>query len=95
MSTLHLWRAIALEDQHLDWTDEIFVTVGDTLGRQSGYLSRSAAVDAGKRSGLKFKVVKSDPITFPIDPDVEAIELRAQVAGLKEQLAQIRSGDRP
>lgn len=60
----HLYRAIALDDYEDEYTREPIYWVGSVIGRQTGYLSRSAAVDAGRRSGIEFEIIRSEPVIF-------------------------------
>lgn len=59
----YLYRAVALETVRDEFGDP-HVGPGDSLGRASGYLSRSSAVNAGVRSGVKFVIVRSVPVEF-------------------------------
>lgn len=63
MST-YLYRAIATETVEPMGEWDIGTDPGDILGRQSGYLSRSSATDAGERSGVGFAIIRSKPIDF-------------------------------
>ena len=88
---IYLYRAVATEFVHDAETLEEIIWPGATLGRATGYLSRSAAFDAGARSGFDFTVVRSEPIQFPTPPEVEVAELRAEIAHLREELAAVES----
>ena len=55
------------------------------LGRATGYLSRSSAVEAGERSGLAYVLERSEPIVFP----TRAEKLRRQIAELQAELAAV------
>ena len=52
------------------------------LGRVTGYLSRSSAVEAGERSGLVYEIERSEPIVFL----TRAEKLRKQIAELESEL---------
>lgn len=65
----YLYRAVnkhPLEILH-EWggEPETVPAGSQVFGRQSGYLSRSSAVDAGKASGVPFEVIRSEPVVFP------------------------------
>lgn len=62
--TTYLYRAVATEHVDDALTGEPIAWPGSTIGRQSGYLSRSGAVDAGRSSGIDFEVVRSEPVVF-------------------------------
>ena len=63
--THHLYRPVATEAIEPEFEWEYGVEPGDNVGRRaSGYLSRSSAVDAGMRSGVRFEIQRSNPITF-------------------------------
>ena len=89
--SIHLYRAVALEEIVNDWTEQVDVYVGQSLGRSSGYLSRSGAKAAGERAGIRYVIVKSAPITFPTSPEVERIELEQEIAELRARLAEVAS----
>lgn len=55
------------------------------LGRVTGYLSRSSAVEAGERSGLDYVVERSEPVVFL----GRAEKLRRQIAELEAELAAV------
>lgn len=78
-----LYRAVSLENKDHEWTGEPSHWVGSTIGRASGYLSRSSAVEAGKDSGVKFVIVRSEPVVFNLNPQVV---LLARIADLEDQL---------
>lgn len=63
MST-YLYRAISTEETLPESPWDSGHWVGESLGRDSGYLSRSSAVDAGERSGIDYKIVRSKPVDF-------------------------------
>ena len=71
MSTF-LYRAVNAEpvDELVGYEDDgtpytLRYEAGElTFGRQSGYLSRSGAVSAGRRSGSVFEILRSDPVVF-------------------------------
>lgn len=68
MSDAYLYRAVNTQsvgsyDVEADEIDEC-PPGSIVFGRQSGYLSRSAAVDAGRRSGHPYEVVRSEPVVF-------------------------------
>lgn len=89
----YLYRAVSTEPRTVveyDWDDfgessphTYEEPAGMVLGRQTGYLSRSSAVDAGQRSGLGFEIVKSEPVEFLTDTE----RLRRQIQGLTAKLA--------
>lgn len=90
----YLYRAITTEPctvSTVEWEggfpvdDSYTEPAGAILGRQSGYLSRSAAVDAGRRSGLGFEIVRSEPVEFL----TEAEQLQKRINELKLQYAQL------
>lgn len=85
MST-YLYRAVATEHVENAYNGEPIAWPGMPLGRTSGYLSRSSAVIAGKASGVGFTIVRSEPVVFHDPPEVEAAELRAEIACLRERL---------
>jgi len=79
---IYLYRAVALE--YVDNAHEDTICwPGMSLGRGSGYLSRSSAKNAGIRSGFEFKLVRSAPVKFPVIPEVEVAELREQINELR------------
>ena len=84
--SIYLYRAVALEHVDHAHTGEPMFWPGMPLGRATGYLSRSSAVDAGDRAGVAFRVVRSLPVIFPVLPEVELAEAREQIATLREQL---------
>ena len=85
MST-YLYRAISLEDYEDEYTGEPVYSVGEIIGRQSGYLSRSSAVDAGRASGVAaFEVVRSEPVVFLS----RAERIQKQINELHQRLAEI------
>lgn len=85
MSTF-LYRAVALEAREDEWTGEPIYFVGDSLGRATGYLSRSAAKDAGERSGVEYTIVKSLPVLFVLPKVVEQAQ---RIQELEETLATV------
>lgn len=60
----YLYRAIATETIEPEGEWDIGIEPGDILGRQSGYLSRSSAREAGESSGCDFEIVRSKPVSF-------------------------------
>lgn len=96
--TTYLYRAVSTEPHTViesDWNElgeeETVVSyvepAGMILGRQTGYLARSSAVDAGFRSGLAFEVVRSEPVEFLTDTE----RLRRQIQRLTAQLAELEA----
>ena len=93
--TTYLYRAVSTEPfsvTEYEWDDfgeehpQVYVEpAGMILGRQTGYLSRSSAVDAGRRSGLAFEIVKSEPVEFLTDTE----RLRRQIQRLTANLAEL------
>lgn len=91
--TTYLYRAVSTEPftvTEYEWNDfgesspHTYVEpAGMILGRQTGYLSRSSAVEAGHRSGLAFEIVKSEPVEFLTDTE----RLRRQIRRLTTKLA--------
>lgn len=77
-----LYRAVATEHVDDAFTGDVIAWPGAVLGRQSGYLSRSGATDAGRRSGIAFKIVKSEPVVFLS----EAERIRKQIWELTARL---------
>lgn len=59
------------------------------LGRITGYLSRSSAVEAGDRSGLDYVIERSEPVVFLS----RAENLRKQIAALEAELAAVVASD--
>jgi hypothetical protein len=83
MST-YLYRAIASTSDVDEFSGDLMVWPGVSLGRTSGYLSRSSAVNAGQRSGVDYVIVRSEPVVFILPPEV----LKARrIADLREELA--------
>jgi len=90
---VYLYRAVLTEpmtvrnDEH-GWTDTF--PAGYVIGRQSGYLSRSAAVTNGsifiKEKGGSFEVVKSEPVRFL----TAAEKTEKRIAELEHELASLR-----
>lgn len=60
----YLYRAIATEERLPESEWDFGIYEGETLGRMSGYLSRSSAVDAGNGSGVAYKIIRSKPVDF-------------------------------
>lgn len=96
--TTYLYRAVSTEPftvTERDWNDfgdeeEVFSyeePAGMILGRQTGYLSRSSAVDAGRRSGLAFEIVRSEPVEFLTDTE----RLRRQIQRLTVELTKLEA----
>lgn len=83
MSTF-LYRAVSLEARDDEWTGEPIYFIGDSLGRATGYLSRSAAKDAGERSGVEYTIVKSLPVLFALP---KVVEQARHIQDLEERLA--------
>lgn len=93
--TTYLYRPVA--DEYSETYDEsygevIVVEPGDNLGgRASGYLSRSSAVAHGKKSGIAFRIERSNPIAFGAHP---APSGQAELARMGQALADlVHSGD--
>jgi hypothetical protein len=86
MKTTYLYRAVSLEFEDDAFTGDPIHWVGSTIGRQSGYLSRSSAVDAGESSGVSFAIVRSTPVEFPVPLSVVQAK---RIADLKERLAAV------
>lgn len=60
----YLYRAIATNDIPDECGFELWFA-GDSIGRQSGYLSRSSAVEAGERYAQgHYTIVRSLPVVF-------------------------------
>lgn len=93
----YLYRAVSIEPHKVsesEWDDfgvesahTYTEPAGMILGRQSGYLSRSAAVDAGERSGLAYEIVRSEPVVFL----TYAERLRKQIRELTAELAAVEA----
>lgn len=81
-----LYRAVATEHVDDAFTGDVIAWPGAILGRQSGYLSRSGAKDAGVRSGIAFEIVKSEPVVFLSREQKLVREIRE----LTEELARVR-----
>ncbi len=63
---------------------------GTPVGRKTGYLSKSSAIDAAYRNGLldhEFEVVRSEPVEFLTDTE----RLRRQIQRLTAQLAELEA----
>ena len=60
----YLYRAVATEEVVNPDTDELVAWPGSPIGRMTGYLSRSGAVNAGAESGFPFEVIRSEPVIF-------------------------------
>jgi hypothetical protein len=86
--TTYLYRAVALETCRDEFTGELDTWPGATLGRATGYLSRSSAVAAGERSGVEYVIVKSDPVVFrtPL-----VVEQARRIDDLEEHLANVEA----
>lgn len=89
---IYLYRAVTTRDYDMEYehwdgsglTVEVDVLpAGSPIGRQTGYLSRSSAVDAGARSGMEYEIVRSEPVEFLSDTD----RLRKQIRELTAELA--------
>ena len=93
--TIYLYRAVALEPVDHPPTGEPIFWPGMPLGRATGYLSRSSAVHAGQRALVRFKILRSEPVTFHLDAEIrtaiETDELRERVAELESELASSRA----
>ncbi len=87
--SVYLYRAISLEESRDEYTDELIYGVGSAIGRQSGYLSRSSAVDAGRASGARFEVRRSEPVVFL----TEAETLSKQIRELTAELEKLRASE--
>lgn len=95
--TTYLYRAVSTEPftvTEYEWDDfgesspHVYEEpAGMILGRQTGYLSRSSAVDAGHRSGLAFEVVRSEPVEFLTDTE----RLRRQIQRLTVELTKLEA----
>ena len=88
MST-YLYRAICLETVDDEFADDLMLWPGLPLGRSSGYLSRSSAVAAGEGSGVKYVIVRSEPIVFPVPLVLEQALL---IDELRDKLARTPTG---
>lgn len=62
--SVYLYRAVATEHVDDAYMGEPIAWPGMSLGRASGYLSRSGAKSAGERSGIAFEIVRSEPVVF-------------------------------
>lgn len=85
---VYLYRAVTVREEKLrddanGWTD--YLPTRYPLGRSTGYLSRSAAVDAGRRSGLDFEIERSEPVEFLSGAD----KLRREIQRLTAELAAV------
>lgn len=81
----YLYRAVATVETRNPFNEEIVTWPGSPIGRATGYLSRSAAVNAGAESGVAFEVIRSEPVIFlthreRIERDIE--RLRGELANL-------------
>ena len=85
--TTHIWRAIALEELTDEYSGDLVLAPGDTIGRRIGYLSRSSAKWWGEHSGVRYVLVKSDPITFPKPVELELLEAYDRIAELEIKAA--------
>lgn len=61
---LYLYRAVSTENIEPEEEWEHAIWVGMPLGRETGYLSRSSAKDAGERSGIDYRIERSQPIQW-------------------------------
>lgn len=88
---VYLYRAVTTVPLEVFYDGEpIIERPGMVLGRQTGYLSRSAAVEAGRRAYLdpdQFAVVRSEPVEFLSDAD----KLRREIQRLTAQLAAVEA----
>ncbi len=80
MRRTFLYRALSLEEVFDEYTDEVQIFIGDSLGRSSGYLSRSGAKRAGERFGGRFAIVRSEPIAFAASEEVDEAQRVALLA---------------
>lgn len=82
-----LYRAVTATPQEIYYDDECVVEPpGIVIGRQTGYLSRSAAVDAARRAHFEpheFEILKSEPVVFL----GRAEKLRLEIRRLEQELA--------
>ncbi|MEV8338485.1 hypothetical protein [Leucobacter sp. NPDC077196] len=88
-----LYRAVTTTPQEIYYDDECIVEPpGIIIGRQTGYLSRSAAVDAARRAYFEaheFEIVRSEPVVF-LD---KAEKLRLAIELLEQELAAAEAVD--
>jgi hypothetical protein len=80
----YLYRAVAVEPDVDAESGETFIWPGMSLGRASGYLSRSAAKEAGERSGVRYVVVRSEPVSFVLPAEVLK---QREIADLRDRLS--------
>lgn len=85
---VYLYRAVTVRDERImdsenGYTD--FLPARFPLGRATGYLSRSAAKDAGDRSGLVYTIERSEPVEFLSDAE----KLRREIQRLTAELAAV------
>jgi hypothetical protein len=67
----YLYRAVAVQDHTHTFRGNVqHIEEGEPLGRSSGYLSRTSAIDAGRRYDVPFVIVRSRPVVF--DPAEDA-----------------------
>jgi|GEM_PF-5269703 len=85
MSTF-LYRALALDSADDPFTGDPILWPGATIGRATGYLSRSSAVEAGESSGVEYVIVKSLPVVFPVPLVVEQAR---RIDELEDHLAHV------
>lgn len=87
---VYLYRAVTVREERLmdsenEYTD--YLPARFPLGRATGYLSRSAARDAGERSGLAYAIERSEPVEFLSEAD----KLRSEIQRLAAQLAAVEA----
>lgn len=82
-----LYRAVTTTPQEIFYDGECVIEPpGIVIGRQSGYLSRSGAVDAARRAHFdlhEFEILRSEPIIFLSKSE----RLRREINRLTEELA--------
>lgn len=61
---VYLYRAVATTETRNPFTEDLVTWPGSPIGRATGYLSRSAAVNAGAECGVPFEIVRSEPVIF-------------------------------
>lgn len=87
----YLYRAVATVDVEPEGDWDIGIAYGESLGRQTGYLSRSSAVEAGRKSGVPFKIVRSQPVVF-IESGNPFEEIQKLSAALSDALRKVSGG---
>lgn len=84
--SIYLYQALATETVEDEYTDDVIAWPGATLGRATGYLSRSSAVFAGDRSGIAYVIVRSRPVVF----ETPLVIVQAnEIDDLKEKLTRV------